>query len=618
MDVVVCCKPVPTSTKAAPDGVRVDRLASELVLGLADKAALELAVRLDEGTLGPGGQGTSGEGANSPGKGAVSALLMGPPEAEGAAREALAFGASRAWLVSDKALAGSDALATARTLAAAAKRIAAGTGDLLPHLILAGAESPDAGTGQVGPSLAGILGLSFLPRVTSLEAARPGRIRARLSDGSLVEAETPVVATVARGACEPRSISLMSIVKSRSRPVVTLTLDDLGLDRSEVGDLGSPTKVEGLEPRPAGKRAFVITGDLASQASQVAALLAGTGAAVAEGGRGTAQPPGGRGATPGLPVLAPELTARTHVWSPVRTEPGLPDLAYAAQAELLVEAVEAGRRPGARPGSIGPTAPEVILFPDSPPATAVAAFAAARLGTGLISHCVALRLGASGPEALVPAFGALARVTCPEARPILIVASEALCLAAGARRFPPPPPGGVGSVSPDGSALPLPDRVAPASPLAGLSQGVRELAAQAPSILAPPAPPPPGQDLATAGVVVAGGAGAARPEIWSLVERLAILLGGMVGATRPVVDSGLAAESQMIGQSGVRVAPRVYLALGISGDLQHTVGLEGARLVVAVNRDPAAPIFTRADYAVVADLEAFLPALIGELTHRRE
>ena len=79
------------------------------------------------------------------------------------------------------------------------------------------------------------------------------------------------------------------------------------------------------------------------------------------------------------------------------------------------------------------------------------------------------------------------------------------------------------------------------------------------------------------------------------------------------VDAGLAGEEQMIGQSGVRVSPDLYLALGISGDLQHTVGLEGAKTVVAVNRDPNAAIFGRADHGLVADLREFLPVLLEVL-----
>ncbi len=119
-------------------------------------------------------------------------------------------------------------------------------------------------------------------------------------------------------------------------------------------------------------------------------------------------------------------------------------------------------------------------------------------------------------------------------------------------------------------------------------------------------------DLEGADVVVAGGRGAGE---WGfkLIRRLAELLGGEVGGTRMAVDEGWVSRERQIGQSGRVVSPKLYMALGISGALQHVVGFSKAGLVIAVNRDPEAPIFEHADIGVVADLKEFLPALINEL-----
>ncbi|MHA1607216.1 MAG: electron transfer flavoprotein subunit alpha/FixB family protein [Candidatus Freyarchaeota archaeon] len=119
-------------------------------------------------------------------------------------------------------------------------------------------------------------------------------------------------------------------------------------------------------------------------------------------------------------------------------------------------------------------------------------------------------------------------------------------------------------------------------------------------------------DLEEAKVVVAGGRGAGR-EGFKLLGELASMLGGEVGGTRPAVDEGWLPRERQIGQSGRSVSPRLYLAFGVSGAIQHVVGFRRAGFVVAVNRDPEAPIFGEADVGVVADLHEFLPALIREL-----
>lgn len=122
-----------------------------------------------------------------------------------------------------------------------------------------------------------------------------------------------------------------------------------------------------------------------------------------------------------------------------------------------------------------------------------------------------------------------------------------------------------------------------------------------------------GPELTEAAVVVAGGRGMGEPESFHLLEELAGLLGGAVGASRSVVDSGWRPASQQVGKSGKTVSPDLYMAFGISGAIHHIMGMDSSRVVVAVNKDPNALIFQHADYGVVEDLKDFLPALIQEL-----
>lgn len=119
--------------------------------------------------------------------------------------------------------------------------------------------------------------------------------------------------------------------------------------------------------------------------------------------------------------------------------------------------------------------------------------------------------------------------------------------------------------------------------------------------------------LAEARVVVGGGRGVGSAEGFELLEQLADLLGGAVGGSRVVTNLGWRPHADQIGQTGTRIAPDLYIACGISGAIQHMVGCKGAKQILAINSDREAPIMSKADYAVVADLHDVLPALIEEV-----
>lgn len=228
------------------------------------------------------------------------------------------------------------------------------------------------------------------------------------------------------------------------------------------------------------------------------------------------------------------------------------------------------------------TGADLILLPHDSFGWDAAPLLAARCGNAAATACTALRFGPEGLEAERRVFsGKFVQEVRLEGRPAVATVEP------GA--FAPVEPGAPGAVRVREAALPSD----------GLLSRLVEIR-DAPGGEA---------DLPAARVVVAAGRGMGGPENLPLLDELAAALGGVVGASRAVTDAGWLPHDRQIGSSGVTVNPKLYVACGISGAIQHLVGMRGSGFVVAINKDPEAPIFEAADLGIVGDALEVVPAL---------
>jgi electron transfer flavoprotein alpha subunit len=599
----------------------------------------------------------------------ITYLSMGPEPVDQLCVRALAYGADRAILLSDTAFAGSDTLATARTLAHAIRTTA---GDPSRTLVIAGIQSTDGDTGQVPVQIAALLDAVVVPFVTSV-SVDSGQLQcslfldrgvgtARLGLGSL----PAVVTCTDRLPSLPMEVTLDRLVESVNAELVRYDSGDLGLSRSVVGLSGSPTRVIKIETIAEGQREPEVI-EWQTQSERMVSTVIERMAAVLEDDRiepenrsaretaadqeSMAEAPSGREEPRGSSDRNDPAGAVWVIADPdsTRGEAGDHGLISAARrlADELGVAVAVCRGAGtgttARLAVAGATVvveipkgrpsdpvahsllladlverykPVIVLIPASIRGRVLAPYLAARLGAGLTADCTEFRIGSytvrrkSGKKydriliQIRPALGGNVRATIVSPANV----DNGLPQMATARPWAFPehryPAHHIEVVRVENSAV------------------MREVR---PSVVhsAPSDSLSPGVAVAHCRALVSVGQGVGKQTFVRQADRLAELLrlrygvSAEVSASRPVVDSGVLPRERQVGQTGTHVRPDLYFAFGISGAIQHRVGMQDSGYIVAVNTDPDAPIRHLCDLFVVGQAETVMSELIERLESDR-
>ena len=561
----------------------------------------------------------------------VVALSMGPPQAREGLVTCMALGADRGILLTDRALAGSDTLATARALSLALEREK-------PDLVVCGRNSADAETGQVGPELAELLGLPHISQVRKLDyrADSAGKVNGiiaeRITDEGyqVIECALPALVCVTEGVAAETFANREQMASAQDKPVEELSCAQLSDDLSQFGLSGSPTWVEDIrlvEPTRLGMMIEGETPDAAAQ--QVAQLLQERLASLAEEqGDGSPAPAaaanirypdnrarsiwvvaetaqdGLRRVTLELLGKARELTATTRsevvaVLIGVASQQATNTLtaplsAYGADRVLTLDNTDLGpvcsrAVAGALADAIAADQPYAVLFAATADGRDLASRIAARLGLGLTGDAIDLEIDHEGRLVqLKPALGG--NVIAP-------ILSKTLPNLVTLR------PGLLTPIEPEDDALATVQALS-APAFDGTDITLLETHNQEDTG---------GIALAQAQVVLSVGMGIGGPENLPEIQSLAGEIEANLATTRNVVHAGWLPHQVQVGISGRTIAPRVYLAVGIRGVFDHTVGIQKAGVIIAINSNRRHPIFKAADYGIVGDWKENLPVLVEAL-----
>ena len=550
----------------------------------------------------------------------VVVISMGPPGAAEGLTNCVALGADRSVLISDRALAGSDTLATSRALALALQREN-------PDLIICGRNSADGDTGQVGPETAELMGLPHISHVRKLDLSDDGKsvIAERITDDGLqtIQCDLPVLVCVTEGVAPELYPDRDQMERAEGISFEEVSAADLSSDLSQFGSEGSPTWVDEIrlvEPNRLGILLEESTPEDA--AKQAADALRHRLAELADEAGDAAEPitlpryphskdqsiwvvaenthQGLAAVTHEMLGKARELTQYTKsevvaVLIAPQNEETVTELAtQAADRVLVLDNSELGLVCGMAVGNsfaeaVSKESPYAILFASTADGRDLASRLAARLKLGLTGDANDLEIDEEGRLVqLKPALGG--NVVAP-------ILSKTLPNLVTLR------PGLLTPAAPESGAAATVEQI-PALPYNGPDVRLLKEEIQEDQI---------GLILANAPVVVGVGMGVGGVDGLAKVQKMARSVGATLATTRDVIHEGWLPQQVQVGISGRAIAPTVYISVGIRGAFNHTVGLQRAGVIISINTNRRAVMFRSSDFGIVGDWEEFLPPLMEEL-----
>lgn len=601
MKLLVLIKQIPDMSNMRLDAShRVVREGLDLFPNPFDTRALALAARLREE-----------HGAT------VTAVTMGPPQARAVLDFArAAAGAGHCIHVSDPALAGSDTLVTAAVLARVAARVS-------PDIIVTGQYSVDSETGQVPEQLAALLDMPCLPAVREFDydpGARTVRVTCETDDGTEVsQAALPVVVTTAERLMKPARATPERLAEAEGLEVETLSIADLGLRPEQVGGDGSPTWVGGMQPVSTSRNPVRVTPGALGEAIESVVLpgIGDTGGAperqAVAGAPGRSvwvllESSGGRLSEASRALLGlgrqlgDDVTGiflggpATRFDTVAAFECGAGHVVVARNGHLEPYSGEAWS--GALEALLdGRARPDLVIASATRVGRATLSRVAARKSLGLTGDCIGIEEDGEGALLhLKPAFGGnlVAPIGCRTKPELTTIVPGTV---------PPPVPG---TATGEAEIVQV-DCPAPRTDVVETDRSAAALA----------------EALDSARIVLCVANALDDPEAdLALAEESRRRLEAATGcktalaATRRVTDTGLLPRQVQVGLTGRAIAPDIYIGLGVRGAAYHMVGIRNAKVVIALNSDPAAAIFEDCDLAIEGRWQETLPLLVEELASR--
>ena len=524
--------------------------------------------------------------------GKVTAVTMGPPAAGAALREAIAAGVDEAYLLSDPGLAGSDTLVTAQVLA----RFVAEFGSF--SMIMLGRFSIDAGTGQVGPQLAELLGLPYAGAANSIELEDGFvALRCELDSGTReLVVQLPAVVAVAERLCSPSKPSVEEIESVGVERVKVLDVDALGID-FPIGIDGSPTFVRGMTRVQQARSGLVWPGPLEEQIAKLSVFLEGRDLT------GKSEPysrsmDSSASLSSVVVVCDHEQRAASEELIAFVNRLGDP-----GRSRVTVIGFDDGRGPfsggdlnielrGSRHEAdvaavlaewITANHPELVIAPATGFGREVAARLAAALRVGLIGDALELEIVDGGKIVAYKPVGSeltMAAISTRSAVQVVTMKPGRAAMATDASQ--------IMSV-PSDQVVAVPRRVNIETIARSVTDDVRE--------------------LDEARLVIGVGLGV-DPSDYPFLHEQAARIGASVACTRKVADRGWMPRSRQIGVTGRSIAPVLYLAVATRGSFNHLVGVNGAGTILGINNDPATVSTKAIDAVVVSDWKLALPRIV--------